>query len=458
MVFDSLAHLPFKDGGSKNNNEEDEISEDDKDKDEDDDDKDDNDDINNAKNDEEEHVDNDKNTMVFDSLAHLPCQSPSKFKDGGSKNNNEEDEISEDDKDKDEDDDDDDNAKNYEEEHVDNDKNYSNEQDEEVAVFLARLSDSQSKPDGSSNMAAVCARTRPPAQFEEIVSRLGYKATEAVVKAHILADATNHDPAVDSNVDDKEDDEEDDEAEGEEEEQQADNEKDDSHVNSVSSDDNDCDKDSYVPNGDSDNDEGQKMATASAPRLIPTTAKQRTSSVVNLYTNGLDAPKYNQLHKAQQPVAADAPGSREALENIVIPQEMIFLYQNCLAQPKESFFISATAHIQVISKACGLSTQEMIKMRGWVFLKNKTLKQGARYRYQSFQDSVYNTVTRVTNLEVNYRNLTYRFDAVLQKMRTGYVDLSSKFPAPVVVPSRKVSKRRGQEGQPLAKHQRGIFI
>jgi len=74
-----------------------------------------------------------------------------------------------------------------------------------------------------------------------------------------------------------------------------------------------------------------------------------------LYTNGLDLPKYNQLHKAQQPVAADAPGFREALELFIIPAEMMFLYQHCLAKPKESFFISATAHIQVISKACGLS-------------------------------------------------------------------------------------------------------
>jgi hypothetical protein len=50
-----------------------------------------------------------------------------------------------------------------------------------------------------------------------------------------------------------------------------------------------------------DDDQGQKAATARAPHLIPTTKKQRKSSVVNLHTNGLDPPKFNLLHKAQQP-------------------------------------------------------------------------------------------------------------------------------------------------------------
>ncbi len=82
-------------------------------------------------------------------------------------------------------------------------------------------------------------------------------------------------------------------------------------------------------------DERQKNATtASAHRLIPADEKERTSSVVNLYTNGLDEPKYNLLHKAQQSVAANAPGFLEALNNITIPAEMMFLYHNCLAKPK----------------------------------------------------------------------------------------------------------------------------
>ncbi len=156
-------------------------------------------------------------------------------------------------------------------------------------------------------------------------------------------------------------------------------------------------------------------------------------------------------------MAADAPGFRQALENIIIPAEMMFLYHHCLAKPKESFFISAIAHIQVISRACGLTTKEIIKMRGWVFLKKKSLK-GAPYRYQSFSESVYQTLVHGGNDENNPRNLLYRFDDVIQKMRTEYADLTGKFPAPLVVLSRKTSKKRGQEGQPLTKYCRGISI
>ncbi len=88
------------------------------------------------------------------------------------------------------------------------------------------------------------------------------------------------------------------------------------------------------------------------------------SSLRNLYTNGLDLPQYNLLHKAQQPVSANAPGFSEALENFAVPPQMMFLYNSVLEKPKESFFISAIAHIQVISLACGLTSEEMIKMRG----------------------------------------------------------------------------------------------
>jgi hypothetical protein len=116
-----------------------------------------------------------------------------------------------------------------------------------------------------------------------------------------------------------------------------------------------------------DDDQGQKAAIASAPHLIPTKKKQRKSSVVNLYTNGLDPPKFNLLHKAQQPVSADAPGFREAMDGFVVPPQLMYLYQNCLAKPKDSFFISASVHIHVISHACGLTTKDMLKMRGWFF-------------------------------------------------------------------------------------------
>ena len=131
------------------------------------------------------------------------------------------------------------------------------------------------------------------------------------------------------------------------------------------------------------------MAIANAHRLIPTNERQRRSLVLQLYTNTLDSPKYNLLHKVQQPVAdINAPGFHEKAEKIIIPPEMMFLHQHCLAKPNDSFFISTIAHTQVISKACGLLTQELItKMRGWVFLKKK-LPKGAPCRHQSFSESV----------------------------------------------------------------------
>jgi hypothetical protein len=55
-------------------------------------------------------------------------------------------------------------------------------------------------------------------------------------------------------------------------------------------------------------------------------------------------------------------------------------------------------------------------------------------------------------------NLLCRFDDVIKKLRTGCVSMTSNFPAPIAVPSRKSSKRRGQEGQPLTKHHRGVSI
>jgi hypothetical protein len=99
------------------------------------------------------------------------------------------------------------------------------------------------------------------------------------------------------------------------------------------------------------------------------------------------------LTLSPQPVSADAPGFCEAMDVFVVPPQSMRLYQNCLAKPKDSFFISASVHIQVISHACGLTTKDMLKMRGWVFLKKKSLG-GSPCRHQSFSDSVYETRKR----------------------------------------------------------------
>ena len=60
--------------------------------------------------------------------------------------------------------------------------------------------------------------------------------------------------------------------------------------------------------------------------------------------------------------------------------------------------------------------------------------------------------------ENNPRNLLYHFNNVIEKMRTEYADLTGKFPAPLIFLSRKTSKKRDQEGQPLTKYHRGISI
>ena len=111
------------------------------------------------------------------------------------------------------------------------------------------------------------------------------------------------------------------------------------------------------------------MKPTVAKRLIPTKKQQRTSSTLNLYTNGLDLPKFNKMHKAQHAVSTDAPGFKQALDELVIPRTMLLLYTNCLDRPKESFYLSATSHIQIIAQCCGVSVPDLIRMRGWVFFE-----------------------------------------------------------------------------------------
>jgi hypothetical protein len=70
-------------------------------------------------------------------------------------------------------------------------------------------------------------------------------------------------------------------------------------------------------------------------------------------------------------VAANAPGFIEASETVAIQPQLTGLCQSCLTKIKHSFFIATTAHIDAISQVCGLSTEEMIKMKRWLFLKRK---------------------------------------------------------------------------------------
>jgi hypothetical protein len=197
------------------------------------------------------------------------------------------------------------------------------------------------------------------------------------------------------------------------------------------------------------------MAAVRNRHLIPQPGKGNRSSVVNLYTNGLDPPERSRNHKAQQPVAMDAPGFREALQTVTIPPTMLLLYQQSLGRPRDSFFMSAAGHIKVIATACTMSPYELIKMRGWVFLKKRSLR-GAPYRYQTFLESVFIAIKNGNQGDM--RKLVYRFDAVLEKMRLQYSELTSILPAPLPVMSRKTSKKAGHVGEPLIKYSRGVFV
>jgi hypothetical protein len=99
----------------------------------------------------------------------------------------------------------------------------------------------------------------------------------------------------------------------------------------------------------------------------------------------------------------------------------------------------------------------MLKMRGWFFLKKNSLG-GSPYRCQSFSDSVYERTKLGAKNPNNPRYLVYRFDEVLRKVRLEHADLTSNFPSPLVVASRKTSKKKGKEGEPLTKYLRGVSI
>ena len=104
-------------------------------------------------------------------------------------------------------------------------------------------------------------------------------------------------------------------------------------------DDEDDDDVDEVDAEDDDDDDAKAVLNASKASAhcgIPTLPKQIMSSSANLYTNGLEPPKYNKMHKAQNRVSADAPGFQEALEDFKIPDEMMYLYAQCLKKPRLS--------------------------------------------------------------------------------------------------------------------------
>ena len=213
-----------------------------------------------------------------------------------------------------------------------------------------------------------------------------------------------------------------------------------------------------TPGQDSDHS-SQISAKAHTGRHAPTSSSKRAKSAsCQLHTNGLDLPKFNRHHKAQLPVAQDAPGFLEANDALIIPRTLRHLYNNCLTQTKPAFFISATAHVHAIAQVCGLTIEQMIKMRGWVFLKSKRSGRSS-HRHQTFSDSVYDTIERMGgNVPSNYATLVSRFDGVLEKLRTEHANMISAFPSALVVKSRKFSKKKGQTEEPLTKCHRGVAI
>ena len=148
----------------------------------------------------------------------------------------------------------------------------------------------------------------------------------------------------DDDVDDeKDDDDDDDGVAGVDDGDDEDNAAHDEAAGVDVDDDDDDDEDDCADDSDNDptftDDHDNQSTTASAHRHIPTKEKQRRSSVVQIYTNGLDPPQYNRLHKAQQPVAADAPGFLEASCSLIIPKEMMFL-TNIVLPNRGSLFSS----------------------------------------------------------------------------------------------------------------------
>jgi hypothetical protein len=90
-------------------------------------------------------------------------------------------------------------------------------------------------------------------------------------------------------------------------------------------------------------------------------------------------------------------------------------------------------------------------------LKKKSLG-GSPYRYQSFSDSVYETTKLGAKNPHNPHHLVCPFEEVLRKTRLEHTDLTSNFPSPLVVASRKTSKKKGKEGEPLTKYLRGVSV
>jgi hypothetical protein len=66
--------------------------------------------------------------------------------------------------------------------------------------------------------------------------------------------------------------------------------------------------------------------------------------------------------------------------------------------------------------------------------------------------------TKRQSLGPKTRTTLYRFEEVLRKMRLEHADLTSNFPSPLVVASRKTSEKKGKEGEPLTKYLRGVSI
>ena len=66
--------------------------------------------------------------------------------------------------------------------------------------------------------------------------------------------------------------------------------------------------------------------------------------------------------------------------------------------------------------------------------------------------------TEMDPSQINTRILFYHYEGVLDKMRTGFLQMTSSFPASIPVPSQNTSKKKGNVGQPLIKFHWGIVL
>jgi hypothetical protein len=107
-------------------------------------------------------------------------------------------------------------------------------------------------------------------------------------------------------------------------------------------------KDTEQSKNKNDNDATAERKIQARQLFIPLKIKQRRLSVLNLYTNGLDSPQFNKMHKAQYPVSNTDPKFAEVLNNISIIPSQLLLFQHSGNAPKDEILVRYTSEVPCI--------------------------------------------------------------------------------------------------------------